>query len=111
MDAHLWKEGEPLGPIGTQMLFENEHVRVWMVDLPPKGRQPWHKHHLPYVVVPLTTATNAMRFEDGSTRRFTDIPGDVKWRDDLRLVHELYNLDENGPSRTVLVEIKGAKPA
>ena len=25
--------GKPLGPIGTKVLFENEHIRVWSVEL------------------------------------------------------------------------------
>jgi hypothetical protein len=109
MDKHLWQEGEPLGPIGTEILFENEHVRVWRVDLGPKAHQSWHKHHLPYVIVPLTTSHYEMRFNDGTVRRIDDVPGAVKWRGDPGPVHELYNLDDTAGG-TVLVEIKdGAK--
>jgi hypothetical protein len=109
MDEHLWQEGEPLGEIGTEVVYENEHVRVWRVDLAPKGHQPWHKHHLPYVIVPLTTSEYAMRFADGTVRRISDTPGAVKWRGDPGPVHELYNLDDTAAA-TVLVEIKGRAP-
>jgi hypothetical protein len=37
MAEKLSKSGNPLGPIGTKVLFENEHVRVWSVELGPKG--------------------------------------------------------------------------
>jgi len=105
MDPHLWKEGEPLGPIGTAVLYENERIRVWTVDLGPKAHQPWHKHHLPYLIVPLSTSDFEMRFEDGTVRRFSDVPGAVKWRGDPGPVHELYNLGTD-EARTILVEIK-----
>ena len=25
----LWQQGEPLGEIGSKVLFENEQIRVW----------------------------------------------------------------------------------
>lgn len=110
MDRHLWQEGEPLGPIGTEIVFENDAVRVWRVDLAPGERQPWHKHYLPYVIVPLADARCEMRFADGVVREIIDAPGAVKWRGDPGPVHELYNVGTTD-SRTILVEIKeGAKP-
>jgi hypothetical protein len=110
MDPHLWKEGDPLGPIGSEILFENEHIRVWKIDLAPKEHQPWHKHHLPYLIVPLGTSTCDMRFADGTLRKITDAPGEVKWRGDPGPVHELYNTGDTD-SRTVLVEIKAGAAA
>lgn len=101
------KSGEPLGQIGDKILFENEHIRVWSVALGPKGRQPWHKHHLPYLIVPITEAEGEMHFEDGTRRRITDVPGDVKWRGDPGPVHELYNLLDKD-FFSILVEIKTA---
>src|SRR4051812_38525291 len=48
------KAGKPLGPIGTKVLFENEHIRVWSVELPGKGHQPLHEHDHPYLIVPVS---------------------------------------------------------
>jgi quercetin dioxygenase-like cupin family protein len=103
----LWKQGDPLGQIGNKVLFENEHIRVWSVALPPKGRQPWHKHHLPYLIVPISEGDCEMRFEDGRKRRITDVAGEVIWRGDPGPVHELYNL-EDSDFLSILVEIKAA---
>ena len=44
MPQQVSKSDKPLGPIGTKVLFENEHIRVWSVELEPKGRQPLHEH-------------------------------------------------------------------
>ena len=57
--------GDKLGPLGDKILFENEHVRIWSVKLDPGERQAWHKHDLPYVIVPMTEGKNVMYFEDG----------------------------------------------
>jgi quercetin dioxygenase-like cupin family protein len=105
----LWKQGEPLGPIGNKVLFENEHIRVWSVALPPKGRQPWHKHQLPYLIVPISDGDCEMRFEDGRKRKITDVPGEVIWRGEPGPVHELYNLEDH-KFLSILVEIKSAEP-
>ena len=67
------KSGKPLGPIGTKVLFENEHIRVWSVELPPKGHQPLHEHEHPYLVVPVSEGKALMRWEDGREREITDV--------------------------------------
>jgi len=60
-----------LGPIGDRILFENERVRVWGVNLEPGQRQPWHKHDLPYLIVPLPRAKNIIVFDDGREKETT----------------------------------------
>src|SRR5215831_3372432 len=98
-----------LGPIGDRILFENEFVRVWSVNLDPGQRQPWHQHLLPYLIVPLTEGKNVMNFDDGRTRETFEKPGEVIWRE-AGIPHELINVSD-WQYRNVLVEIKaGASP-
>jgi mannose-6-phosphate isomerase-like protein (cupin superfamily) len=40
-----------LGNIATRMLFENDRVRIWEMDLEPGGRSDVHRHDLDYVLV------------------------------------------------------------
>ncbi len=40
-----------LGPVATRLLFENERVRVWEMDLAPGERSATHHHELDYVLV------------------------------------------------------------
>ena len=40
-----------LGNVATRMLFENDRVRIWEMDLPPGGRSDVHRHDLDYVLV------------------------------------------------------------
>ena len=100
------KPWKTLGPIGDKVLFENEQVRVWGLSLGPGGRQPWHQHLLPYLIVPLTPGKNEMRFEDGKVKLTDEKPGEVLWRE-AGIPHELHNVS-NWEYRNVLIEMKGA---
>jgi hypothetical protein len=40
-----------LGDVATKLLFENERVRIWEMDLPPGARSATHRHDLDYVLV------------------------------------------------------------
>lgn len=40
-----------LGDVATRLLFENDRVRVWEMDLAPGARSATHRHELDYVLV------------------------------------------------------------
>jgi beta-alanine degradation protein BauB len=103
MSGHTTKPA--LGPIGTKVLLENDHIRVWSIELPPNGHQPLHEHHHPYLIVPITKGKSVMKWPDGRERELTDVPGDVKFREPTGGPHELFNL-ENDNFHCVLVEVK-----
>jgi hypothetical protein len=42
-----------LGDVATRMLFENERVRIWEMDIPPGGESAVHRHDLDYILVQL----------------------------------------------------------
>ena len=107
MPDQMSKAGKPLGPIGTKVLFENEHIRVWSVELPPKGHQPPHQHDHPYLIVPLSEGKSFMRWEDGHERQLVDVLGEVKYREASGGPHELFNLEDT-KFHSILVEIKAA---
>jgi quercetin dioxygenase-like cupin family protein len=93
-----------LGPIGDKILFENEFIRVWALSLDAGAVQPWHKHDLPYLVVPLTEGRNEMEFSDGRVRQTAEQPGEVLWREP-GIPHELRNISD-WQYRNVLIEVK-----
>ena len=104
------KSGKPLGPIGTKVLFENEHIRVWSIELPGNGHQPLHEHDLPYLVVPISEGKSVMKWQDGRTRDLVDVAGEVKYREASGGPHELFNLEDN-KFHSVLIEIKAGGKA
>ena len=52
-----------LGNIATRLLFENDRVRVWEMDLAPGERSATHRHDLDYVLVQLEGDRIAADFE------------------------------------------------
>ena len=103
-------EGTRLGTIGDEVIFENDTIRVWKLELQPGEIQVWHQHDLPYLVVPLTDGDNVMRFADGRVKPTAEKPGEALWREP-GMPHELENV---GTARyaNVLVEFKSVvKPA
>lgn len=93
-----------LGPIGKEILFENDHVRIWGLSLEPGEIQLWHRHDLPYIIVPLTAGDNIMRFSDGRQRPTQESVGGVLWREP-GIPHELENCSQ-WTYRNVLIELK-----
>jgi hypothetical protein len=52
-----------LGHIANRLLFENDRVRVWEMDLAPGERSATHHHDLDYVLVELEGDRIAADFE------------------------------------------------
>jgi hypothetical protein len=52
-----------LGDVATRLLFENDRVRVWEMDLAPGERSAMHRHDLDYVLVQLEGDRIAADFE------------------------------------------------
>ena len=95
-----------LGPIGDKVVFENDTVRVWIVDLEPGAKQAMHQHLLPYLVIPLTDGENVMRFLSGRIVETHEKPGMALWRE-AGEPHELSNTS-GWRYRNILVELKHA---
>ncbi len=95
---------KPTGPIGTAVLFENEHVRVWSMDVAPGSKKAWHHHLLPYVIVPVSGGRIEIEANDGNVVRIEEKPGEAIWRD----AGEIHELRNRGSDRyqNVLIEIK-----
>ena len=92
------------GPVGTRVVFENEQVRVWEIELAPGETLPMHFHELDYVVVVLTAGTTTVEWEDGRRERNQHAPGEILWRSAPH-AHALTN-DGREVYRNRLVELK-----
>jgi len=44
------QDDRPLGDVATKLLFENEIIRVWEMQLAPGERSDRHRHDHPYVL-------------------------------------------------------------
>ena len=68
------------GPVGTRVVFENERVRVWEIELAPGESLAMHQHDLDYVVVTLTPGETTVEWEDGRRESSRSQPGEILWR-------------------------------
>ena len=94
----------PSRDIGNRILFENDLVRVWELAVEPGKSKGWHRHDLPYVIVPLTEGKIEIESIDGRSYRPNEKVGEAIWRD-AGEIHDLKNLGD-AVYRNVLVEIK-----
>jgi len=66
-----------LGNVANRLLFENERVKVWQMDLAPGQSSDFHEHKLPYVLCIAEGETVDADFENGKSIRIPVTPGTV----------------------------------
>jgi hypothetical protein len=66
-----------LGDVANQLLFENEHVKVWKMDLAPGEASDFHEHTLPYVLCVVEGDTVDAEFENGKSMTIPVKPDQV----------------------------------
>ena len=72
-------EVESLGDVATRLLFENERVRVWEMDLQPGEESALHHHSLDYLLVILEGDRIVARAPgEGPEARTADIEASVQ---------------------------------
>jgi quercetin dioxygenase-like cupin family protein len=97
----------PCGPIGTEVIFENDQVRVWDMKVPAGGKKPWHHHKLDYVIINVTGGKIELENVSGHSITVDDKVGGVIWND-AGQKHELRNLSGH-MYQNILVELKNGK--
>ena len=55
-----------LGDVGTDFLFENEHVKTWSLVLEPGQSSDWHQHHTHYLFIVTEAGTLKAEYDDGT---------------------------------------------
>ena len=94
-----------LGDIATDVLFENDNVKIWNLIVDPGESSDWHLHERDYVTIVVEGAGLTVEYDDGTSDDSPSGPGTWRYHDDHR-VHRVIN---NSDARyvNVLVEIKG----
>ena len=112
--AQKAKDAVIVDPKVHNVLFENDHVRVFEARASHPAASPMHSHP-PFVFIGLETARAKMRLPDGKSVMFDVYPGQVMWvGDGMEHSWELIS----GKVRVIAVEVKsalkppaGARPA
>ena len=95
--------------VGTKLLYEDERVRVWMIDLAPGDALPWHVHLHDYTFVVSESGTVRCEFESGDFELQQDQPvGYAEFRKQDE-PHRLVNVGD-GHYQNVVVELKRSRP-
>jgi hypothetical protein len=92
-------------PIGTELVFEDDTLRVWRIDMPPGATADWHTHQLDYISVIIEGDVIERPNADGSVDRLEVKPGDFMRSYQGPLRHMLRNIGERR-FRNVVIEIK-----
>lgn len=93
--------------IGSHLLLENDHVRVWDITLAPGERLPFHCHTTTYFYRCESGGAWRLRTLDGESVVGEDEPGQVTFHELAAgevLVHDLCNLGDR-PLRYTTVEL------
>jgi quercetin dioxygenase-like cupin family protein len=100
-------QSEISSAVGTRLLFENDRVRVWDLQLAPGESTGLHRHTTDFLYVVIGDGKLQTAFPDGSReppRHMND--GDVRFRTvGNESVHEAINVG-NTPWRNIVVELK-----
>jgi quercetin dioxygenase-like cupin family protein len=93
-------------PIGTELVYEDDAVRVWRIELAPGEEAPWHTHELDYTTVVIEGGLVERPNDDGTIDRFDLKPGDLMRGHEGTIRHMVRNVGTTRFSN-VIVEIKG----
>jgi beta-alanine degradation protein BauB len=92
-------------PIGTELIKEDENVRIWRIELEPGEEAPWHTHHLDYTSIVVEGSLLERYNGDGSTDRYEVKPGDIMRLYEGSTRHALKNVGTTRFSN-VIIEVK-----
>lgn len=89
--AEAAKRGIALGEIGQRVVLENEHVRIWEINLDPGETIDFHIHYHPYVVISLGGGENEIETIFGDRIKTVEELGSTVFINEMRAVHRLTN--------------------
>lgn len=81
--------------VGSQLLSENEQVRVWTIRLRPGERIGFHRHVLDYFWSAITGGRGRQHLMDGTTVEYAYAPGETRhetYAAGQYKVHDLTNI-------------------
>ena len=101
-------KGVTLGDVGQRIVLENEHVRIWEINLDPGQTIDFHIHHHPYLVVSLGGGENEIETIFGQKITTNEPLGSFVFMNEMRPVHRLTNRS-NIRYLSRLIELKSVR--
>ena len=95
-------------PVGTNLVFEDDQVRIWQIVLEPGQEAAFHTHYLDYTTITIEGGRLQRLNGDGSVDEVESEAGRVmRWYKSTR-THGLRNVGKTR-FRNVIVELKGVQ--
>lgn len=94
------------GQIGTDLMFENDSVRVWHMTLQPGEKMPVHRHVLTYFWTAITPGRFLQRTYDGTTYESNYEAGLTHFYDVGYGEFALHNLENVGDTEMIFVAVE-----
>ncbi len=91
-----FKKNQYNGRIGTDLVIENDRIRVWHIFLEPGGKLPVHRHVLDYFWTAITPGRFLQRTYDGTTYESSYEAGETHYYDVKKGEFALHNLENVG---------------
>ncbi|MEO1313321.1 MAG: hypothetical protein AAFV27_05525 [Pseudomonadota bacterium] len=85
------------GAVGMTKVSESARARVWLIEMQPGDRLPFHTHVLDYFWVATTPGTARSRYDDGHVAEVTYAAGDAKhfsFAAGEAMTHDLENIGD-----------------
>jgi quercetin dioxygenase-like cupin family protein len=102
---------QPSRSMGTELLFENDRIRVWDLVLEPGQELSLHHHESDYVFVVLTAGRFTVLKQDGESETMECGDGLVEYTEvGPGVIHGLRNSGQQR-YREIIVELKGPSRA
>ncbi len=95
---------EPLGDVATEVLFENDRVKIWSLVVDPGESSSWHLHTWDYITVGIQGEGLTRELEDGVTEKIAFTTGRWTYHAGPE-VHRVIN-DTNARWENLLIELK-----
>ena len=93
-----------LGAVGSYVLFENDHVRVWQNNLEPGESSDWHLHTSNYLFVATEHGNLKVEFNDGASQT-TELKVGQVVMGEKDSIHQLSNVGDKRYT-SVIIELK-----
>lgn len=93
--------------VGTELLYSDDEVRIWNLELAPGGKTEVHQHPCDYVYVVIAGGKTETHHEDGRVDPVTDAVGNHV-RHGTGIPHQLHNVGVDR-YRNIVVEILNEK--
>lgn len=91
------KNASTNGNVGSKMVSESERARVWLIEMQPGDRLPFHTHVLDYFWVATSEGRARSRYSDGKVAEVSYNVGDTKhfeFGEKESMTHDLENIGD-----------------